>query len=49
LLDWLDRQKDEYLFSLLEAANRFVIIHLLQALVRFLLRSAAAASVVVPL
>ena len=43
----LDRQKDEYLCSFLEAVSRLVISHLLQAVVRLPLRPAAAATVVV--
>ena len=49
LLDRLDQQKDEYLCSFLEAVPRFGISHLLQPLVRLLVRPATAASVVVPL
>ena len=48
-LDWLDQQKYEYLCSFLEAVPRLVISHLVQPVVRLLLRSAAATSVVVPL
>ena len=45
----LDRQKDEYLCSFLEAVPMLVISHLLQPVVRLLLRPAAARVVVVPL
>ena len=45
----LDRKKDEYLSSFLEAVFRLVIRHSLQPVFRFLLRLAAAAVVVVVL
>ena len=45
LLDWLDQQKNEYLCSILEAVPRLVISHMLQPVVRLLLRPATAASV----
>ena len=43
---FLDRQKDEYSCSLLEAVTKLVIGHLLQPMIRLLLRLAVA---VVPL